>query len=69
MPSRPPAFDIDDAKSFDANLQGFFETLEAGDPALAAVLKTKLLNLLSGETDKTALWDALLAAVGGNAPS
>ena len=69
MPSRPPVFDIDDAKSFDVNLQGFVESLEAGDPVLAAVLKTELPKLLSGETDKTAIWDALLAAALGNAPS
>jgi hypothetical protein len=50
-----PAFDIDDAKSFDANLQNFFEALEADDPALAAVLKFELPKLLSCETDKTEL--------------
>jgi hypothetical protein len=62
MPSRPPDFDIDDAKSFDANLLGFVGTLEATDPALAAVLRAGLPKLLSSEIDKAALWETLLTA-------
>ena len=62
MRGRPAPFDIDDAKPFDANLQGFFETLGADNPALAAVLKAELPKLLADDTEKTAIWDALLAA-------
>jgi hypothetical protein len=68
MPNTPPIFDIDDAQSFDSNLKTFLDTLEAHDPALAAVMRTRLPELLRAQIGKTALWDALLAAASKSDP-
>ncbi len=62
MPTRTGVFEIDDTKSFDANLAAFIESLEADDPVLAGALKTELLRLLRGECDISGLWDALAQA-------
>lgn len=62
MPGRPPSFTIVDAASFDANVESFFQALEATDAALAARLKRELPRLLKGEADRTEVLDALLAA-------
>jgi hypothetical protein len=63
------AFEIDDNKSFDANLTGFIDALTASDPALAAVAQAELPKLLRGELDKTQFWDALYATTKpGEAP-
>ena len=62
VPGRTPSFEIDDAASFDANLESFFEVLEATHAGLAATLKRELPRLRRGEADRTAVLDALLAA-------
>ena len=62
MPDQLPPFVIDDAASFDANLETFFAVLTAADPALAAALKIKLPDLLKDESQRGDLLDALLAA-------
>ena len=67
MPSSTSRFEIDDAKSFDANLEAFCELLVADDPALAEILKTELPKLLRGEIDRAAFWDSLHAATAENA--
>jgi hypothetical protein len=61
-------YDIDDTKTFDANLQAFIESLQSDDPQLAEVLKTKLRKLLRGEIDRPALWNALHAAIAEREP-
>ncbi len=66
MPSSASRFDIDDMKSFDANLEAFCESLVADDPALAEILKAKLPKLLSGEIDRETFWVALHAATAEN---
>jgi hypothetical protein len=40
MPTTTAAFGIDDAKSFDANLSAFIDSLAADDPTLAEVLRS-----------------------------
>lgn len=62
-------FEIDDAKTFDANLAAFIDTLASIDPHLAAAAKAELPKVLRGEIDKTQFWDALLAATGNGAAS
>ena len=62
MPDQMPPFEIDDAASFDANLETFFTALTAADPALAAVLKAKLPALLKDEAGRGDTLDALLVA-------
>ena len=52
MPSSALRFEIDDAKSFDATLTVFCESLVADDPALAEILKTALPKLFRGEIDR-----------------
>ena len=69
MPTTTAAFGIDDAKSFDANLSAFIDSLATDDPALAEVARSQLPGLLRGETGYTALWDALNAAAAESASS
>jgi hypothetical protein len=63
MPTTTAAFGIDDAKSFDANLSAFIDSLAVDDPTLAEVLRSQLPRLHRGETGYAALWDALNTAV------
>jgi hypothetical protein len=69
MPTAAAPFEIDDAKSFEANLAAFIESLVGDAPALAEVLKSELPKLLRGDIDAAALWDALNAAAAGSASS
>jgi hypothetical protein len=69
MSTAAATFGIDDAKSFDANLVAFVESLIGDDPALAEVLRSELPKLLRGEADTAALWDALNTAAAGSASS
>ena len=63
MPGQGSPFTIADGASFDAYLESFFGSLEATDAALAARLKRELPRLCKGEADRSAVLDALLAAV------
>jgi hypothetical protein len=57
-------FDFDDAKSFDDNLSAFFDSLEADDAELAAVLRAKFSAPRQDNDDwKDDIWDGLLAAL------
>jgi hypothetical protein len=67
MPADASRFEIDDTKSFDANLEEFCESLVGDDSALAEILKTELPKLLRGEIDRAAFWDALHSATAENA--
>ena len=68
MPSNAPRFEIDDTKSFDANVAAFCESLVADDSALADILKTELPKLLRGEINREAFWNTLHAAAVERAP-
>ena len=59
MPATRAPFGIDDAKSFDANLLAFVDSLAPDDRALAEVLRSELPLLLRGELDLAGLWVAL----------
>jgi hypothetical protein len=69
MSTATDSFEIDDARSFDANLVAFVESLIRDDPTLAEVLRSELPKLLRGEVDTAALWDALNTAAAGSASS
>jgi hypothetical protein len=69
MPASTGPFEIDDTKSFDANLSTFLDALAADDRALADVLKTQLPRLLKGETTSSAIWNALSTAATASAES
>ena len=59
--ARVARYEIDDAKQFDANLEGFFDSLATDDPRLTEVLKRELPKRFRGEIERDALWDALYA--------
>jgi hypothetical protein len=63
MPPAPPAFDIDDAKSFNHNLSAFLDSLKSDDPALAKALLQELPKMLRGEITTPDLYDALAAVL------
>jgi hypothetical protein len=56
-------FQIDDAKTLDANMTELAERLKAIDADLGPVLGARLNQLADGKAAKDAVWDALLAAV------
>lgn len=56
------AYEIDDAKSFDDNIDAFAKVVEASDPALGAALKQRLKDVASGSIPHAEVWDALLDA-------
>lgn len=56
------AYEIDDAKSFDDNIDAFAKVAEASDPALGAALKQCLKDVASGSISYAEVWDALLDA-------
>jgi hypothetical protein len=62
MPDLTPSFTIDDSATFDANLEAFFTSLAAIDPALAVALRIHLPDLLRDEVTRDEFLDALLHA-------
>jgi hypothetical protein len=59
------SFAIDDASSFDSNLDAFCDSLASEDAALAASMKVALPKLLRGEISRAEFWGTLYAAIGG----
>jgi len=63
MPSLP-AFEIDDARSFEERLEAFCDSLASQDAALTAAMKVEFPRLLRGEISRAEFWTKLYAATG-----
>ena len=61
-------YQIDDAKTFDANLTVLAERLKLIDADLGPVLGGQLAQLAEGKATKDVVWDALLASISKDQP-
>ena len=58
-------FDLDDAGTFDGNLEAFGEELARLDAVLGPVLKAQIGGLLDQKNTRADAWNALAAALAG----